>query len=102
MAGQKRAVMNREIRQCFKSANESLLTVYLVWVLRARLNEGRELTDAVNLIMTWQRAAAHLSDIEPLVRRALHTAKIEVETINIDICFDRPLTSSRLRYIKLR
>lgn len=38
-----------------------------------------------NLIVG-QEQSAHLSDIEPAVRRALHRPKIEIETVNVDAC----------------
>lgn len=51
-----------------------------------RIDLGREILDLQNLIV-WQQQPAHLGDVQPAIRRALHRAIVKIEAVNVDIDF---------------
>ncbi len=59
------------------------LTHRLMWV-RLSADLGREVTDALDLVRRQERLAQR-SEVEPLVRRALEAAVLEVEPVNVDV-----------------
>ena len=69
-----------------QSADIRLLALRFLWIIGCRLNICSEISDTSNFILR-EHHAAQLVHVEPLIRRALHTTVIEVETIDVDVCF---------------
>ena len=73
-------------RQPWDRLERSEVSALAHWPLRVRLSAdlGREVTDALELVR-WQQRLAQRTEVQPLVRRALETTVVEVETVNVDI-----------------
>lgn len=85
-----------------QGAQERSLAQRLVRVVRAGFNERSEILDTVYLI-AGEKQTAHLPYIQPTVGRAFDTAVIEVEAVNVDICFHKPLnTETAMRRSRTR
>ena len=75
-----------------KGAQEGALTERLVGVVRARLDFRGKVFDPPNVVF-WQQKAAHLRHIQPFIGCALDTSIVEVETVNVDVCFHKSLNT---------
>ena len=90
--GKKCAKNNFEIGNGLKGAQEGALTERLVGVVRARLDFRGKVFDPPNVVF-WQQKAAHLRHIQPFIGCALDTSIVEVETVNVDVCFHKSLNT---------
>ena len=76
--------MDRGGRVCLEGPNVNLLTLRLLRITLAGLDERRAVVDVPNL-EPGERQLAQLADVKPLVRGAAYGTLVQVECVNIDV-----------------
>ena len=89
--GEKSPQNNFKIWNGLQGSQESSLAQRLVRVIRAGFNERSEILDTVYLI-AGKKQTSHLPYIKPMIGGIFDTAVIQVETVNVDVCFHKPKT----------
>ena len=74
---------NRYQRHCRQGLQVNLLAIYCADVVRIRLDRGRKILDADNLLVWSKEAFDERNKIEPFIRSSLEKSVIQIVTIDI-------------------
>jgi hypothetical protein len=78
------AGVNGKIGNRTQSAQVCLLSDALLWVVRTRRNQSREVANVVDLVI-WQQARTKRGQVEPTILRVLYAAVVKIEPIDVDV-----------------